>query len=266
MSLPLYQVDAFSPVPFRGNPAAVCLLDHPRPDAWMTALAAEMNLSETAFVLPEGTGYRLRWMTPKVEVRLCGHATLASAHILFETSKAAPNDTLHFHTLSGELTARQVDGWIELNFPVKSVAASEPPAGLMEALGVQPVWVGRNEQTYLVEVEDEETVRSAQPNHAALASLPLRYVLLTSRGRSGGAYDCVSRYFAPGAGIAEDPVTGSAHCYVIDYWGQKLGKDQLLAYQASARGGELRLVRQGERVLIRGQAVTILRGELLAAD
>lgn len=262
MPVPLFIVDAFTSQPLRGNPAAVCLLDAPQPDAWMQGVAVEMNLSETAFLLPEGDGYRLRWFTPAVEVSLCGHATLASAHILWETGTLLPGGTARFFTLSGLLTARREDGWIELDFPARPPEAADPPAGLLEALGLAPQAVVRSRNTYLVEVKDEESVRHAAPDFAALFAIEAaRAVIVTSRA-SGHGYDFISRFFAPRMGINEDPVTGSAHCVLAPYWAGKLGKMQFNAFQASKRGGELHVVLTGERVLIRGQAVTVLRGEL----
>jgi len=260
MSVPLYQVDAFTSLLFQGNPAAVCLLDQPRPDAWMQSVAGEMNLSETAFLLPEGDGYRLRWFTPAVEVDLCGHATLASAHVLFETGRLPAGATAKFYTRSGLLTAVQKDGWIELNFPVKEIETVAPLPGLIEALKVEPLYIGKNVFDYLVEVADEDQVRRAKPDIAALKEMDTRGVMLTSRATE--KYDFISRFFAPKVGVNEDPVTGSAHCALAPYWGRKLGKTELLAYQASARGGELQLRVLGDRVAIAGQAVTVFAGEL----
>jgi PhzF family phenazine biosynthesis protein len=265
MSLPLYQVDSFTTSPFAGNPAGVCLLDASRPDEWMLGVAREMNLSETAFLLAEGAGYRLRWFTPAVEVSLCGHATLASAHILWEQGFLPAEQTAIFETLSGTLKAsRNADGWIALDFPARRVEAAGLPEGLLEALGLSnPVFTGHyKEGSYLVEAVDDETVRTLQPNFARLRSLKLRAVIVTARSQTS-AYDFVSRFFAPGVGIDEDPVTGSAHCTLAPYWSHKLGKDSLVAYQASARGGMLRVRPQGERVILEGQAVTVFTAQLL---
>jgi|CXWL01.1.fsa_nt_gi PhzF family phenazine biosynthesis protein len=293
MVLPLFTVDAFSSVPFAGNPAAVCLLDGPRPDGWMQALAREMNLSETAFLLPEGDGWRLRWLTPAVEVALCGHATLASAHVLWSEGHLAPGAVARFHTASGLLTARRLAdepgaagdrAWIELDFPAVAPICLDPagddvPAGLLPALGVatdEVVELGRSKFDYLVVVDRETAVRRLQPDHRALRTLPVRGVAVTAAGDVGGGFDCVSRFFAPGSGVDEDPVTGSAHCTLATYWSERLGRDVLRAYQASARGGELRLAvtrRAGtavtehrretaERVRLAGQAVTVLRATL----
>ncbi len=263
MTLPIYQVNSFTSAPFKGNPAGVCLIDEQKPDVWMANVAKEMNLSETAFPLPEGDGYRLRWFTPAVEVDLCGHATLATAHILWETGRLAPDQQARFQSRSGLLTAtRTPDGWIEMDFPVKLVEPSETPVGLIEALGVKPVFVGKNVFDYLVEVESEEEVRAAAPDMVRLKEIAARGVIVTSR--ASGRYDFVSRFFAPQVGVPEDPVTGSAHSALTPYWAGKLGKNELIAYQASARGGELRLRLQGDRAIIAGQAVTVIRGQLEA--
>ncbi len=265
MTIPIYQVDSFSAAPFKGNPAGVCLIEEQKPDTWMANVAKEMNLSETAFPLPEGDSYRLRWFTPAVEVDLCGHATLATAHILWETGKLAPTQTARFQSRSGLLTAaRTSDGWIEMDFPVKLVEPAEVPAGLIESLGVKPVFVGKNVFDYLVEVETEDEVRAAQPDMALLNSVRARGAILTSRGARGGKYDFISRFFAPQVGVPEDPVTGSAHSALTPYWAGKLGKREMFAYQASARGGELRLRLQGDRAIIAGQAVTVIQGVLAA--
>jgi len=263
MSLDLFQVDAFADRPFAGNPAAVCLLDGSRDARWMQDVAREMNLSETAFVHPTGDGFSLRWFTPAVEVELCGHATLASAHVLWETGTLGPDDTARFHTLSGVLTADRQGEWIELDFPARPVEEVQAPEGLVEALGVEPVFVGRSRYDYLVEVAAEETVRKADPDHRRLGTLQVRGVILTARA-SSPPYDFVSRFFAPGSGVDEDPVTGSAHCTLAPFWRERLGKDEMLAYQASARGGVVRVRVVGDRVKLGGQAVTILRGRLVA--
>lgn len=260
MPIPLFQVDAFTHKPFSGNPAAVCVLDEPADPAWMQSVALEMNLSETAFLVPQADGYGLRWFTPAVEVDLCGHATLASAHTLWETGRLAPESEARFHTRSGLLTARKVGEWIELNFPARTPAQSTIPDGLEKALGVTARFVGKSRFDYLVEVESAQIVREMQPDHPALRHLPVRGVMVTAAGDDG--YDFVSRFFAPGSGIDEDPVTGSAHCCLTPYWAAKLGKQEMTAFQASPRGGVVR-VRLGEdRVYLQGQAVTVLRGGL----
>lgn len=262
MTIPIYQVDAFTAEPFQGNPAGVCLIAAARPDAWMQNVAKEMNLSETAFPLPEGEGFRLRWFTPTTEVDLCGHATLATAHVLWEAGCLAPEETARFQSRSGLLSARRApDGWIEMDFPAKRIESAPAPHGLLAALGVKPLFVGKNVFDYLVEVEDEATVRQATPDMARLMEIEARGVILTSRAGAPGC-DFVSRFFAPRVGVPEDPVTGSAHTALAPYWAGKLHTDTLNAYQASARGGRLRLRVEGERVIIGGQAVTVLRGEL----
>ena len=260
----LLQVDAFTSEPFRGNPAAVCFLDRERDDAWMAKVAAEMNLSETAFLLPRGDGWSLRWFTPAVEVKLCGHATLASAHAMFSEGLLASGETARFHTKSGVLTAERDGDTIELDFPAKTSDEIAPPDGLLDALGVaNALYVGRNEFDYLVEVASEDEVRALRPKFAALRTLPVRGVIVTSRATSDG-YDFVSRFFAPAVGVDEDPVTGSAHCALTPYWSAKLGKSEMHAWQASARGGALRVRLAGDRVKLAGCAVTVLRGELQA--
>jgi PhzF family phenazine biosynthesis protein len=265
MGIPLLQIDAFTGRAFAGNPAAVCWLEEPRPAAWMQAVAAEMNLSETAFLEPRADGFGLRWFTPKVEVDLCGHATLASAHALEIWGKLRAGEAARFWTRSGWLTAERRDGRIELNFPARGVTPAPAPEGLAAALGgVEPRACSRGGgpvgENYLVELASPAAVRAARPDFGALAQLALRSVAITAAGDV--PYDFTSRFFAPAAGVNEDPVTGSAHTQLGPYWGAKLGKDELLAYQASARGGELRLRLRGERIVLAGEAVTVLRGEL----
>ncbi|HET7640679.1 MAG TPA: PhzF family phenazine biosynthesis protein [Ktedonobacteraceae bacterium] len=263
MGQTIFQVDAFTDKPFAGNPAGVCVLPGPRSERWMQDVAREMNLSETAFLLKQEDGFQLRWFTPAAEVDLCGHATLASAHILWEAEYLQPQEQARFHTRSGLLTAERVDGnWIELDFPAKPEQPTDAPPHLLEALGIQAQYVGVNVFDYLVEVDTEETLRNMQPDITLLAQVPVRGVIVTSRASTPG-YDFVSRFFAPRVGVNEDPVTGSAHCCLTPYWSKRLGKNELLAYQASARGGVLRVRLSGDRVKIGGQAVTTLRGELL---
>lgn len=233
MTLRIAQIDAFTDTPYAGNPAAVCLLPTPREDAWMQAVAREMSLAETAFLLPRADGFSLRWFTPTVEVDLCGHATLASAHLLWEGGQLDPRVAARFHTRSGLLTAAREGDWIVLDFPTTPAAPCQPPPDLLRALDASPRCVARTRFDYLVEVESESALRALRPDFAALARLP------------------------------EDPVTGSAHCALGPYWGSRLGKDALVGYQASARGGVVRVRTAGERVLLGGRAVTVLRGELL---
>lgn len=276
MSTRLTVVDAFTHEPFRGNPAAVCLLDAPRGERWMQAVAREMNLSETAFLLSadaapdgdDGRTWRRRWFTPGGEVNLCGHATLAAARVLADDGLLPAGETARFTTLSGPLSARLAGGgWIELDFPAEPPQAVTPPAGLLAALGLPggtgaPRWVGRNRLDWLVEVADERAVRAAEPDFRALAALDARGAMITSGAEAPGV-DFVSRYFAPAFGIDEDPVTGSAHCCSGPYWAGKLGRDELTAYQASARGGTVKVEVRGERVMLGGQAVPVSRVELL---
>lgn len=261
MAEEIYQVDAFTDEPFSGNPAAVCMLTRRREADWMKNIAREMNLSETAFLRRGEDGFDLRWFTPAIEVDLCGHATLASAHVLWEIGVLPPGDQARFHSRSGLLTADQVDGWIELDFPATPEQETTAPPGLIEALGVEPRYVGRSRFDYLVEAASEAVVRDLQPDFAQLRALQVRGVMVTSRAETTG-FDFVSRFFAPGAGIDEDPVTGSAHCCLGPYWRQQLGKEAFTAYQASARGGVVRVHVVGERVRLGGKAVTILAGKL----
>jgi len=261
MGTPIFTVDAFSQQPFAGNPAAVCILGEVRDAAWMQAVAGEMNLAETAFLSRRAEGFDLRWFTPTVEVDLCGHATLASAHVLWEVGHLPPTGAARFHTRSGLLTATRRGARIEMDFPAEPDEPASPPSDLAKALGVTPIHVGRNRFDYLVEVASETIVRAVKPDLALLATLPVRGVIVTSRASSPG-FDFVSRFFAPGAGIPEDPVTGSAHCCLGPFWRARLGKDGLVGYQASARGGVVQVRVQGERVILGGHAVTVLRGEL----
>ena len=263
MSLPVCVVDAFTTEKFRGNPAAVCLLSEAADESWMQRVAAELNLSETAFLVPQGDGWELRWFTPVAEVALCGHATLASAHALWESGRLAPEAAAIFHTRqSGVLTCIRRHGRIEMDFPARPAVAAMLPEGLAEALGASPVWTGRSVYDYLCELADENAVRTLRPDHAALAKLPVRGVIVTARG--SGEHDFVSRFFAPGVGVAEDPVTGSAHCTLAPFWAGRLGRSEMRGWQASARGGEVHVRIEGDRVVLGGQAVTVWRGELQA--
>ncbi|HLZ80191.1 MAG TPA: PhzF family phenazine biosynthesis protein [Ktedonobacteraceae bacterium] len=261
MGLTIYQVDAFTDRPFAGNPAAVCLLPSPRDDRWMQQVAQEMNLSETAFLLWQKDGFKLRWFTPLAEVDLCGHATLASAHILWEQEYLQPGEQARFNTRSGLLTADRQQDLIELDFPATLEEQTDAPPHLLEALGVTASYIGKNVFDYLVEVDSEETVRVMQPNITLLVQTEARGVIVTSRASSPG-YDFVSRFFAPRVGVNEDPVTGSAHCCLAPYWGKKLNKNEMVAFQASARGGMLYLRINGDRVKLAGHAVTVMHGEL----
>lgn len=261
MTVRIVQVDAFTSRPFAGNPAAVCVLPTSPLDSWMRDVAREMNLSETAFLVPREDGYSLQWFTPSVEVDLCGHATLASAHVLWEDSHLPAAAQARFHTRSGLLRADRRGDWIELDFPAVVAAPADPPPHLLEALGTKAKFVGKNKFDYLVEVESEEVLRALAPDFSSLRKVGVRGVIVTARSASA-EFDFVSRFFAPGSGIDEDPVTGSAHCALGPYWSQQLGKKEFTAYQASARGGVVRVRVNGERVILGGQAVTVLRGEL----
>jgi PhzF family phenazine biosynthesis protein len=264
----IFQVDSFASRPFEGNPAAVCLLDRERADGWMRRVAAEMNLSETAFLLEVGGGFRLRWFTPTTEVPLCGHATLATAHVLWETGRLSLDQVAVFETLSGRLTARRVETWIEMDLPASPAAESAPPAGCLQALGVTPSWVGRTadrglgDVDHLVVLESEDAVRRTRPDFQRLRGLSGSFIVTAPPAT--GPFDFVSRCFAPSFGIDEDPVTGAAHCTLVPYWAGRLGRVELVGYQASARGGVVRGRLAGARVRIAGEAVTVLRGELLA--
>ena len=264
MRIPIYQVDAFvTDTPFSGNPAAVCLLEKAADESWMQNVAMEMNLSETAFLVPRSDGFDLRWFAPTVEIALCGHATLASAHTLWETARLKPSEEARFHTKSGLLTCKRLaDGWIEMDFPAKLEEKTTPPPELVAALGVTPAYVGKNVFDYLLEIESEEAVRKVSPDFRMLRSIPVRGVIVTSRSVSK-EFDFISRFFAPGAGVDEDPVTGSAHCALAPYWMKRLGKNPLIGYQASRRGGVVRVNVVGDRVKLSGRAVTVLGGELV---
>jgi PhzF family phenazine biosynthesis protein len=259
----IYQVDAFSDQPFKGNPAAVCVLSEPKDNEWLQSVAAEMNLSETAFLWEDsGFKYDLRWFTPTVEVDLCGHATLASAHVLWEIGHVHNHRQITFNTRSGMLKASTDGKWIELDFPSEPAVRSSAPEALVRALNIEPLYTGKNRFDYIVEVASEEIVRKMSPNFTLLASVSCRGVIVTSVS-SSGEYDFVSRFFAPASGVNEDPVTGSAHCCLAPYWRTKLNKTEFTAYQASKRGGFLRVCLKNNRTLIAGKAVTVLIGELL---
>jgi PhzF family phenazine biosynthesis protein len=256
------QVDAFTDRPFAGNPAAVCVLPATRDDAWMQQVGGEMNLAETAFLVPRAKGYDLRWFTPTMEVDLCGHATLASAHVLWEEGHLRAGEAATFHTRSGVLTATRQGEMIWLDFPATPDRQTAEPAELPGSLGVTIQYMGRTAFDYLVEVESAAVLRSMTPDLGALARLPVRGVIVTARADTR-EHDFVSRFFAPAAGVPEDPVTGSAHCGLGPFWAARLGKKELVGYQASARGGTVRVRVDGDRVHLGGHAVTVLRGELL---
>jgi PhzF family phenazine biosynthesis protein len=257
----MFQVDAFTNRPFSGNPAAVCLLDHAAEERWMQGVANEMNLAETAFLYESAGAYNLRWFTPTTEVELCGHATLASAHILWETGLLKNGSEAAFDTLSGRLTAFRRDNLIWLNFPATEESESEIPSELTRALGANPLYGGRSRFDYLLELKSEEDVRALKPDFKLLSQVKVRGVIVTAKSDSSD-YDFVSRFFAPASGIDEDPVTGSAHCCLGPYWKKRLGKETFMAVQASPRSGLLNVEVRGERVMLGGQAVTVLKGEL----
>ena len=255
-------MDAFTHVPFSGNPAAVCVLPHPTTEDWMLSVAKEMRHSETAFLvaLRDG-GFELRWFTPGGEIRLCGHATLAAAHVLWEEGRLPTRTVAHFSTLSGPLTANPLGRQIELDFPSRPPTSVEPPRGLPEALGVSPTWVGRDADDYVLVLPSEAAVRACSPDFRALAAVETRGVIVTAEA-DDEAVDFVSRFFAPRYGIDEDPVTGSAHCDLTPLWAERLGKTKLVALQLSERGGELEVEVVDDRIKIRGTCVTMLRGSL----
>jgi PhzF family phenazine biosynthesis protein len=261
MGVPITVVDAFTDQPFRGNPAAVCVLPEARSPEWMQEVAQEMNLSETAFLHRQTDGFELRWFTPTREVDLCGHATLASAHVLWEGGYLRPGQPARFSTRSGLLTAERRGESIELDFPAAPPEETAPPPDLLRALGITAKFVGRNRFDYLLEVDGENVVREMKPDFRALAKVAARGIIVTSHAASP-RFDFVSRYFAPAAGIDEDPVTGSSHCCLGPFWKARLGKDEFVAYQASRRGGVVQVRVALPRVLLGGEAVTVLRGEL----
>jgi PhzF family phenazine biosynthesis protein len=262
MGTKIFQVDAFTDKPFSGNPAAVCILSERRDEEWMQSVAREMNLSETAFLYNQTGGFNLRWFTPSVEVDLCGHATLASAHVLWESGYLKPDKQAYFFTRSGLLKAELKGDWIEMDFPSEPEERATPPDDLIQALEVEPNYVGKNRFDYIVEVDSEETLRNIKPDFRLLATLPVRGVMVTSLSDFND-YDFVSRFFAPASGIDEDPATGSAHCCLGPFWKKRLNKDEFIAYQASSRGGVIRVRLAGDRVYLGGQAVTVMRGEIV---
>ena len=265
MKVPIAQVDAFTEKPFSGNPAAVCILSKPPDEHFMQNVAREMNLSETAFIFKDvdlTDGFNLRWFTPTSEVDLCGHATLASAHVLWELNYLKPTEQARFHTKSGLLTAKKSGDFIELNFPSEPEKEVVPPLDLTKALGITEKYVGKNRFDYIVEVESEEIVKNMRPDFQLLKTVSTRGVMVTSISDSK-EYDFVSRFFCPRLGINEDPVTGSAHCCLGPFWSERLNKTEFMAYQASSRGGVVGVRLEKGRVYLLGKAVTVLLGELL---
>ncbi|HSB53800.1 MAG TPA: PhzF family phenazine biosynthesis protein [Gemmatimonadales bacterium] len=265
MPQPITVVDAFADQPFSGNPAGVCVLAEPVSDDWMRLVARELNLAETAFLLPTNDGFSLRWFTPTVEVDLCGHATLASAHVLWQQGFLPATEIARFHTRSGLLLARPRGDLIELDFPAREASEVAPPDTLLPALGVpRPRWVGKNVYDSMVELGTEQEVVALKPDLGVIGKLPVRGVIVTSVADEGRPYDFVSRFFAPGAGVPEDPVTGSAHCALAPYWRPRIGRDAMTGFQASARGGIVHTTVAGDRVMLAGRAITTLRGVLMA--
>ncbi len=265
--IPCWQVDAFTNRPYAGNPAAICWLEEgPVDAAWMQAVAAEMNLAETAFVRPLNDGLlELRWFTPTVEVDLCGHATLATAHALWSAGLVDRAQPLKFQTRSGLLTADRDGDFIELDFPALPPTAAAPPPGLLDALRLHtaPGFIGKTKFDYLVVLDSEAAVRAVAPDFAHLREIPMRGVIVTAPASTPG-FDCASRFFAPAVGVDEDPVCGSAHCCLAVYWSEQLGRPDVMALQVSNRTGILRLRTVGDRVRLGGQAVTVWEGRLLA--
>ncbi len=259
--LKIIQVDSFTSELFKGNPAAVCLLEKQMDDGWMQNIAKEMNLSETAFLLNIKDGYKLRWFTPVMEVDLCGHATLASAHVLYEEGLLSPEQQARFHTRSGLLTVIKKGDWLEMDFPAETVKTVEVPPVLLEAIGARPVYTGKCKTGHFFKYESEKHVQDIKPNFHLLREMPVQGIIVTAKSDSG-EYDFVSRFFAPNLGINEDPVTGSAHCSLGPFWQKELGKPDFLAYQASERGGVIKVSVRSDRVRIGGQAVTLYKGFL----
>jgi PhzF family phenazine biosynthesis protein len=258
----LWLIDAFADAPFSGNPAAICMLPGHRPDAWLQALAGEVNQAATAFLTRKEADWGLRWFNPRVELELCGHGTLASAHFLWESGLLQRTTAARFHTRRGVLTAASDGAWIVLDFPSTPPAETAIPEGLADALGAAPVWSGRSPFDLFVQVETAEMVRSLSPDIAALAAFDARGIIVTAKG-DGRGIDFVSRFFSPRVGVAEDAVTGSAHCALAPYWARELGRAALTGHQASPRGGMVRVETKGERVLLGGKARTVVRGELV---
>lgn len=263
MGIDFYWIDSFANQAFQGNPAGVCLLQSPIDDLKMQNIAREIGLSETAFVTKNFSHFELRWFTPTVEVDLCGHATLASAHALWE-SKIATSESIAFHTKSGMLTAKKDSEYVVLDFPTIAIKPLHSPIkNLLESLGINdPLYIGRSDKTVLIEVTSEKCLKNIQPDFELLKEVPIEGVVVTSRSEYPDDYDFVSRYFGPREGINEDPVTGFAHCHLGPYWQTKLNKTKFLAYQASSRGGFIKIDMHDDRILLGGKAITIMKGEI----
>lgn len=257
----LWLIDAFTDRAFRGNPAGVCLLAKPRPDEWMQSVAREMNQAETAFLVPQEDGFNLRWFTPTVEVDLCGHATLASAHYLWARRKLTPRSTARFHTRSGVLTAVKKKDWIILDFPATPAARCEAPPYLLDAFKASGSAAYKSPFDYMIVLEKPAKLRGLKPDARLLKAIECRGVIVTSPSDEPGI-DFLSRFFAPAVGVDEDPVTGSAHCTLAPYWAERLGHDTLVGRQVSARGGVVRVELAGDRVRLGGQAVTVVKGTI----
>lgn len=257
-------VDTFTDTLFKGNPAAVCVIGEFPSDDFMQSIATEVNLSETAFIVPlNGNHFDIRWFTPKVEVSLCGHATLAAAHVLWTEMEIVTTEEIYFESKSGVLKAWRDDDGITLDFPAHYVEPISIPEGLIEALGVSPVSVGQANDDCLVELHSAQEVINLSPDIARLANIDCRGIIITAEGNADTDYDFVSRFFAPKVGVTEDPVTGSSHCKLATYWSERLGKNVFNAYQASKRGGYVKVRHEGERVLLTGHAVTAFSGKFV---
>lgn len=259
--IPIYIVDAFAERPFQGNPAAVCPLERPADAGWMQRVAGEMNLSETAFTVPQEGSFGLRWFTPAVEVDLCGHATLATAHLLWEQKLTPADQPIRFQTRSGLLTCSRNGAKIELDFPAEPATPVPSLPALTFALGAEPISLRRNRFDLIAEFPTESDVLALRPDYGKLGKIAARGIIATARS-ADPRFDFVSRFFAPAVGVNEDPVCGSAHCCLGPFWGERLNKTELLGHQISARGGIIGVRLKGDRVVLSGTAVTVLHGSL----
>lgn len=258
----VYQIDTFTDVPFKGNAAAVCILEKDYNDSILKNIAMEMNLSETAFLRQVSDNeFNLRWFTPEVEVSLCGHGTLASAHLLWENKMVEENNVINFNTLSGILTAKKKKEWIELDMPKGNLRKSDGDKFLLDSLEIVPKSIYEDEIVYLLEFNNEEEIIKLNPDFNLLQKARKEEIIVTSISNNEN-YDFVSRFFGPSIGVDEDSVTGSAHCYLAPYWGERLNKYEVLGFQASRRSGNVKCKLDGNRVLIQGKAITVLGGDL----